>query len=124
MTTQSNTDIIRECVDAWSSLDADRLASYFTEDGCYYNIPVQPVSGRENVRDFIKNFLSTWTDTQWDILQIAEAGDVVFCERLDRTKTTQGDVDLPCVGVFEMEGGKIKVWRDYFDMGTFVNAMS
>jgi limonene-1,2-epoxide hydrolase len=28
-------------------------------------------------------------------------------------------VDLPCCGVFEMKGGKIKVWRDYFDLGTY-----
>jgi limonene-1,2-epoxide hydrolase len=32
-------------------------------------------------------------------------------------------VDLPCAGVFEMQGGKIKVWRDYFDLGTYVKAM-
>ena len=33
-------------------------------------------------------------------------------------------VDLPCCGVFEMQDGKIKVWRDYFDMGTYVQALS
>ena len=27
------------------------------------------------------------------------------------------------VGVFEMEDGKIKVWRDYFDLNTFMSAM-
>jgi limonene-1,2-epoxide hydrolase len=48
---------------------------------------------------------------------------VVVAERLDRTKTSLGDVDLPCTGVFEMEGGKIKVWRDYFDLNTFMSAM-
>ncbi|MEC7368353.1 MAG: limonene-1,2-epoxide hydrolase family protein [Pseudomonadota bacterium] len=42
---------------------------------------------------------------------------------MDRTKTQRGNVDLPCFGVFEMEGGKIKVWRDYFDLGTFMKAM-
>jgi limonene-1,2-epoxide hydrolase len=121
---QSNTEIITEFVNAWSSMDAEALAEYFTEDGCYYNMPTQPVKGRAEVTEFIRNFLANWTETQWDILNIAEVGDVVFCERLDRTKTTQGDVDLPCAGVFEMENGKIKEWRDYFDLGTFMNAMS
>ena len=119
----SNTDIVREFVAAWSSLDASRLAEYFTEDGTYYNMPTQPVTGRANVEQFITNFLSTWTETTWDIVNIAEAGDVVYCERLDRTKTTAGDVDLPCFGVFEMQNGKIREWRDYFDLGTFMNAM-
>jgi limonene-1,2-epoxide hydrolase len=31
-------------------------------------------------------------------------------------------VDLPCCGVFEMTDGKIRVWRDYFDLGTYTRA--
>jgi len=56
-------------------------------------------------------------------LNIAAVGDVVIAERLDRTRTSTGDVDLPCVGVFEMVDGKISIWRDYFDMATFTSAM-
>ena len=118
-----NVSIIREFIEAWSSLDADKLADYFTEDGTYHNMPTQPVTGKENVRAFIEGFLATWTETQWDILHILGEGDVVVAERLDRTKTSLGDVDLPCTGVFEMEAGKIKVWRDYFDLNTFMSAM-
>ena len=118
-----NVTIIREFIEAWSSLDADKLADFFTEDGTYHNMPTQPVTGKENVRTFIQNFLATWTETQWDILNILGEGDVVIAERLDRTKTSLGDVDLPCTGVFEMEDGKIKVWRDYFDLNTFMSAM-
>ncbi len=118
-----NIAIIEEFIAAWSTLDADKLADYFTEDGTYYNMPAQAVTGRDNVRQFIAGFLATWTETQWDVLNIIAAGDVVIAERLDRTKTSHGDVDLPCCGVFEMADGKIKVWRDYFDLGTFMNAM-
>ncbi len=118
-----NITIIREFIEAWSTLDADRLAEYFTEDGIYHNMPTQPVSGKENVRTFIQNFLATWTETQWDVLNILGEGNLVIAERLDRTKTSLGDVDLPCTGVFEMEDGRIKVWRDYFDLNTFMSAM-
>lgn len=118
-----NVAIVREFIETWSSLDPDRLASYFTEDGTYFNMPTQPVTGRDNVQKFIANFLATWTETQWDILNILGEGDIVIAERLDRTRTSLGNVDLPCTGVFEMEGGKIKVWRDYFDIGTFMKAM-
>jgi limonene-1,2-epoxide hydrolase len=120
----SNTETITEFIEAWSRLDARELAGYFTDDGTYFNIPTQPVSGKDNVENFIRAFLETWTATEWEILNIAEAGDVVFCERADRTQTTNGNVDLPCCGVFEMQDGKIKTWRDYFDMNTFVKAMS
>ena len=36
---------------------------------------------------------------------------------------TAGNVDLPCLGVFEMRDGRIAEWRDYFDLGTFMKAM-
>jgi limonene-1,2-epoxide hydrolase len=118
-----NVTIIRTFIGDWSSLDADKLADYFTEDGTYYNMPIAPVTGKDNVRKFIAGFIANWSETQWDLLNIAAAGDIVIAERLDRTQTAAGDVDLPCVGVFEMSDGKIRIWRDYFDMTTFTSAM-
>ena len=119
-----NERIIREFIRAWSRLDADELVTYFTDDGVYHNMPTQPVKGREDVRRLIKGFLSTWTETNWEIRNLVSAGNVVIAERLDRTKASAKSVDLPCTGVFELEGGKIKVWRDYFDFGTYQRAMS
>lgn len=52
------------------------------------------------------------------------AGPVVVAERMDRTKVGEKSVDLPCCGVFEMHDGKIKVWRDYFDMATYTRALA
>ena len=122
---KSNVDVVRDFVAAWSRLDADELASYFTEDGTYYNMPTAPVSGRDNVRNFIKGFAGGWQSTTWDILNIVGAGDVVIAERVDRTKTKNGKaVDLPCCGVFEMKDGKIRMWRDYFDLGFYMKAVS
>jgi limonene-1,2-epoxide hydrolase len=119
-----NEKIIREFIAAWSRLDADELSSYFAEDGIYHNMPTAPVEGRENVRGMISAFIEPWTATQWDILNLVCAGDVVIAERLDRTQAGDKAVDLPCTGVFELENGKIKVWRDYFDLGTYVKGMS
>jgi limonene-1,2-epoxide hydrolase len=124
MSEADNIRIVTEFVEAWSRLDADELAGYFTDDGCYHNMPIGPVSGREAVRDLIANFSASWTATTWDLINIAAAGDVVFTERLDRTKAGERGVDLPCAGVFEMEDGRIKVWRDYFDLATFTKGMS
>ena len=118
-----NVAIIKTFIEAWSTLDAEKLAGFFTEDGTYHNMPAQPVSGRGNVQKFIAGFLSSWTETTWDILNIGGSGNLVFAERLDRTKTTKGNVDLPCVGIFEMKDGKIHIWRDYFDIGTYMKAM-
>jgi len=118
-----NVAIISKFIAAWSRLDADELVSFFADDGIYHNMPIGPVQGRDALRQFIRAFLAGWTETEWDILTIAASGDIVFAERLDRIIANGKAVNLPCCGVFELEGGKIKVWRDYFDMATYRAAL-
>ena len=119
-----NVQTIKDFIAAWSNLDSDELVGYFSEDGIYYNMPTQPVQGKEQLNQFIGSFIANWTKTNWDTLNIIGEGDVVIAERLDRTEVGDIKVDLPCCGVFEMEEGKIKVWRDYFDMGTYTKPFS
>ena len=120
---KSNEEIVRDFIAAWSRLDADELVEFFTPDGTYHNMMNKPVSGRDNLRGFIGGFIKSWTATNWDILNIVAKGDVVIAERLDRTKVGDKDVDLPCCGVFEMSDGKIRIWRDYFDLATYTRAI-
>ena len=115
-----NVQIINNFISAWSNLDVEELVEYFTEDGIYHNMPTEPIQGRENLKQFIGGFIANWTRTTWDTLNIVGSGNVVIAERVDRTEVGEIKVDLPCCGVFEMEDGKIKVWRDYFDMATFM----
>lgn len=121
---ERNEQIVRDFIRAWSRLDADELAAFFSEDGVYHNMPMQPVKGRENVRRLIQGFLSTWTQTDWEIRNLVSAGNVVIAERIDRTRAGAKGVDLPCTGVFELEDGKIKEWRDYFDLAAYQRAMA
>lgn len=114
-----NETVIRDFIAAWSRLDAAELAAFFTEDGVYHNMPARPVAGRANVQAFIAGFAKDWSATTWDILNIVARGDLVIAERMDRTRVGDKRVDLPCCGVFEMQDGRIKVWRDYFDLGTY-----
>ncbi|MCP4039441.1 MAG: limonene-1,2-epoxide hydrolase [bacterium] len=119
----SNTELITEFCQAWSRLDPVELASYFTEDGIYHNMPAGPVQGRAEIENFIRGFAGGWTKTDWEILNLAETGEVVIAERVDRTQAGDKSVDLPCTGVFTIREGKIASWRDYFDIGTYTRAM-
>lgn len=118
-----NEQVIRDFIAAWSRLDVEELVQYFCEDGTYYNMPTRPVTGHAALRPFISAFLKDWTSTEWDVLNLISKGDIVFAERLDRTVVGTKPVNLPCCGVFEMQDGRIKVWRDYFDIGTYVSAL-
>ncbi|MEM9879804.1 MAG: limonene-1,2-epoxide hydrolase family protein, partial [Pseudomonadota bacterium] len=53
-------------------------------------------------------------------LHIAENGNVVMTERIDRFALASGaHIELPVMGIFEVEGDKITAWRDYFDLAQF-----
>lgn len=119
----TNEQVIRDFIAAWSRLDVEELVQYFCEDGVYHNMPTQAVAGHAALRPYIAAFLKGWTSTEWDVLNLVSNGDVVFAERLDRTVVGDKPVNLPCCGVFEMQDGRIKVWRDYFDIGTYVAAL-
>jgi len=120
----TNEEIIRNFIAAWSRLNTEELVAYFCEDGIYHNMPADPVAGHEALTGFIGAFISGWDKTDWEILNLLVDGDIVIVERMDRTVAGGKSVDLPCCGVFEMRNGKVAVWRDYFDMTTYINAMS
>lgn len=118
-----NETVVREFIDTWSGLDPDELAGYFTRDAVYHNVPIDPVEGRDEIRDFIADFAAEWTATKWEVRTILSQGDVVIAERIDHIEAGDRSVDLPVVGIFELRDGKIRLWRDYFDMGTYLEAL-
>lgn len=83
---EENERIIREFIHAWSRLDPRELAGFFAKDGIYHNMPAAAVSGRKNVETLIRAFTESWTETTWDLLTIVSSGNVVFAERIDRTR--------------------------------------
>ena len=64
-------------------------------------------------------------DINWDdlrfVLAVAETGGKVLTERLDHVLGPDGQpaVTIPVMGIFEVEGGRITSWRDYFDTAGF-----
>lgn len=123
MSEADNLTLVRSFIDTWPSLDPERLVQFFTADGIYHNMPFEPVQGHDSLQAFIGAFLANWTETKWEIISVATSGRLVFVERVDRIITDGKTVALPCCGVFELEDGKIKIWRDYFDMETYRRAI-
>lgn len=119
----TNEQIVQQFIRCWSTLDVDRIVDFFAEDGVYHNMPLTPVAGRVQLRGFIAAFVKDWETTQWEIVNLASAGPLVFAERIDRTRVGNKTIDLPCCGVFEMRDGKIGIWRDYFDMNSYMQAL-
>jgi limonene-1,2-epoxide hydrolase len=125
--TRSADELITEFCAKWSTPDPGELASYFAEDGVFHNMPMDAVQGREAIKQFIAGFLAAFDFDGVDFLvhrQINE-GNLVMNERTDVMRRKGSEpIRLPVTGVFEIENGQIKAWRDYFDMATVTNAMS
>ena len=61
----------------------------------------------------------------WEVLNIAENGNTVLTERVDNFVLEDGKkLSLPVMGTMIIEDGKIKVWRDYFDLASFTSQMA
>ncbi|WP_072688203.1 limonene-1,2-epoxide hydrolase family protein [Rhodococcus marinonascens] len=110
----------------WIEPDPAKIVEYFAEDAVYHNIPMEPVAGREAIREFITGFIAAFGGIDFRVhRQITDGGQgpdaqqssgVVMNERTDVLTLGRKVVELPVVGVFEIADGKITSWRDYFDM--------
>ena len=120
----SNEQIINDFIAAWARLDADAVTEFFTDDAVYHNIPMAPVKGKENIRKEIPKFMRGTTSLNFEVRHQVAAGNLVMNERLDHATVKGKSFSLPVFGVFELEGGKIKAWRDYFDLETFTKALA
>ncbi len=121
---ENNEAIVRDFISAWQRLNPSELAGYFSEDGVYHNMPSAAVVGRNNIEQFIAGFISQWESTDWEVINLMADGDSVMVERLDKTVVAGSPVNLPCFGYFELSDGKIKLWRDYFDLATYTTALT
>ena len=102
--------------------DADHLASYFTDDAVYHNMPMAPAEGIDAVKAALAG-VSQMTSKGWEIIYQASNGDIVLNERIDRFEMGGQEVAVQVCGVFELRDGKIARWRDYFDMASFQSQM-
>ena len=121
---ENNEATVRDFITAWSRLNPSELASYFSEDGVYHNIPSEAVVGRDNIERFIAGFIRPWESTDWEVINLLADGDIVMVERLDKTVVAGSPVNLPCFGYFELTDGEITLWRDYFDLTTYTSALT
>lgn len=119
-----NTELVSAFCRAWSNRDVDEILGYFAEDAVYHNMPMPPMQGKPAIKTVLQQIVSPTSWIEWETLNMAEAGNVVFTERVDRFEMAGKKVELPVAGVFEIENGKIKAWRDYFDMAAWTRQTS
>jgi len=123
--TADNVELVRHFCQAFSRRDADEILEFFNENAVYHNMPMPPVQGKAAIRTVLEMFLKPSESVEFIVLKIAGGDDgAVLTERLDKFSLEGRNVELPVAGVFELDGGKITAWRDYFDMAAWTRQTS
>ena len=98
--------IIREFFASWPERNVEKFLAYFTDDAVYHNMPLEPVTGKNGIREVLNLFLPA-DEIEAEILHLVARGNLVFTERVDRFRFGEKRVELPCAGVFEIRDRKI-----------------
>jgi limonene-1,2-epoxide hydrolase len=112
-------DFMTAFIEAWPTGDATTLSRFFSEDAQYCNGPLQPVHGREAIMAELARMMSLGGEVEADIRHFLSDDAVVMTERVDYVKLGRKTAGLAIAGVYEVHGGVITRWRDYFDSKEF-----
>jgi len=113
--------IIRDFFRRWGESRAAMMASFdefMTPDCTWWNVGVATTSGPIEAAALMDAFTQKipFDTIRVDILAICADGDRVFTERVDYMLDAQGEqfAEVPVAGVFDLRGGRIASWLDYF----------
>jgi limonene-1,2-epoxide hydrolase len=117
MATNEAATIIDRFVAAWERADVDELLDYFAEDAVWHPMPMSPAVGKPALRKLISAWLST--GPRGEVHRQVSEGNVVMHERTDRCTFGGRAIEGQVAAVFEIDNGRIAVWREYFDPTPF-----
>jgi limonene-1,2-epoxide hydrolase len=121
--TPSSTQVVQDFIALWPQGDTAKLASFFSEDAVYHNIPMDPIKGRGAIEAALAGFMGMVQQIRFDTIHLVAEGDIVMTERVDHFISPERTISLPVMGTFEVHDGLITAWRDYFDMSQFTSQM-
>lgn len=116
-------EFIRDFLDAWgdgeSDPDSERILAAFAEDAEWQLwLPGGPVlKGREAIGKDIERQLRFCNKMKCGLVSIASSDTQVLTERHDTFVAGEVTVHHYLMAVYDLdENGKIKAWREYFDI--------
>jgi limonene-1,2-epoxide hydrolase len=115
---------VRQMVEAWNTRNWQQVYALFAEDGVLQSMMLAtPTVGREAIAKRIGALAKDISRIELRIRHIGVADGVVFIERVDDFVYRGKHGAVPVVGVVEVEGGRVKAWREYYDRAQMIEAM-
>ena len=125
LNTQHKIDVVNQMFDAWRNLDWDKILDLFTEDGVFHSMMLEPIKGREALNIWLKEqvIAAGFKSFDFKVRNIASTGNLLLIERVDSFVINGKEGFIPVNGVFEIEGNRVKEWRDYYDHAQLLKSM-
>lgn len=117
MTESENEKIVRKVYEAFQSKDLDALQSYLSDDFKWIGASLgeYDIEGfrRASLRDY-----EAFPDGKIDIKRVVAQGNTIVLENFTSGthSETNKRVEFPSVEIFELEDGKVKLWKTYCNM--------
>lgn len=120
-----NESTVNQFIELICAKDLDGACALVSDDCEYDNVPIGKQYGPEGIKGLLGPLMTDIDEVEFVVHRQVAAGNLVMNERSDRFRRGDKWLDLPVVGVFELDpAGRIILWRDYFDAGTFTEQLA
>jgi limonene-1,2-epoxide hydrolase len=114
---------VRQMIDAWNQRNWQQVFELFAADGVLQSMMLPPTVGREAIQQRIGALAKGIDSIELRVRHIGVIDGVVFIERVDDFVYRGKHGAVPVVGVVEVEKGRVKAWREYYDRAQLLEAM-
>ncbi|HEX2173873.1 MAG TPA: nuclear transport factor 2 family protein [Dehalococcoidia bacterium] len=111
--------LAREFTTRFVRCDVPGLVDMFTPNAVYHDVFYGTFEGHDAIRGMFETFFQAGKDYVWEWTKLIAGRDAIAGEgHFGFTSTQNGKVArFDLVSIFEVEGGKIAGYREYFDFG-------
>jgi limonene-1,2-epoxide hydrolase len=114
-TTAEAVSAVKAFLDALGRLDTDAALALLSDEVVYQNVSLPQARGKVAVGRQLALLTRYCTGFEAINHRIAGDGHVVLTERTDIIEIGRFRAEFWVCGTFEVENGRIVLWRDYFD---------
>ena len=114
---------VHQMIDAWNQRNWQQVYELFAPDGVLQSMMLPPTVGREAIQQRIGALAQGIEKIELRVRHIGVVNGVVFIERVDDFVYRGKHGAVPVVGVVEVEQGRVKAWREYYDRAQLLEAM-
>lgn len=111
---QASIDVVSSFCRAWERRDLEGVIEHFIPDFVYrMDQDTPPITGADALRGVMQPWIESSHKITYRVLETFARGPVVINHRIDIYHSESNPLTWEGVGVFLMEGDKIREWFDY-----------